>query len=295
LSRLIVFFLLLSKIVKKVTSYNIGDFRSMGFNDTMYNFFTEKIDKYKIRRTKSFSHNTIINDIEYLSDNENRKIEAYEKIRPNNAKQNFIYFVEESIRIEKKIGKFLQKLKQRERLKTLAVFEEYSNSQNRKKAEARIVNLTKDRALYKASINEHNPKLKSNIRQFEDKYIKHDKLMQEKLPLLIEYNIPKFEAQYKIDRAKLYELYIQFKVLTKLTLAVNDNEFEVLGIDFKTFFKGIPEMRVESEDLVKIIFDRMNTSRTNLLSWEEFLRAIKKIKSDLLEDKIDMFFDVRNG
>jgi hypothetical protein len=275
---------------------NLGiDFKSI-FSNTMLRFYTGKIDKPELLN-KSFSHmeetENDNNDKGYYSDNESRKKSAYGKIKTNTPKDNFIYFVEESIKLERKLHKFINLLNKQERLRTAKpVFEEHARSQEQKKSNNRKANLKKDNALYKASIREHNPYLKANIKRFEDKYIKHDKLIQEKLPLLIEHNIPMLEAKYNINRSKLYELYIQFKVLTKLSLAINDNELEVLGIDFKTFFKGIPEMRVESEDLVKIIFDRMNGSRTNLLSWEEFLKTIKKIKSDILGDKIDMFFDV---
>jgi hypothetical protein len=265
--------------------------RQSNFNEKIYKSGVVKTESPKLIKSKSFcikpEQYLSFEESSYYSENEKTKAKAEIKLHQfNNPKEKFIYFVEESIKLETNLNRLLKKEKGLKH-KTKDTIPTHN-----KRLSIPRNSITKDLALYKASINEPSIIVKKNIKEIENKYIKHDKLIEEKLPLLIQHNIPKFEQQHNLSRSKLYDLYVQYKVLTKLSLASQDNEFEVLGIDCRTFFQGIPEMRVESEELVEKIFNRMNQNGTGILSWEEFLNTIKKVKSDLLVDKIDLFFDV---
>ena len=64
------------------------------------------------------------------------------------------------------------------------------------------------------------------------------------------------------------------------------------GVDFKTFHHGVSQMSAESELLAKKIFVTINERNNNFLSWNEFLKGMITIKSESINDKIDMFFKI---
>lgn len=49
---------------------------------------------------------------------------------------------------------------------------------------------------------------------------------------------------------------------------------------------------MEDEDFVTRIFNSANTSLSGNLSWSEFLKAMKILKSSNLREKIDLFFEI---
>ena len=113
-------------------------------------------------------------------------------------------------------------------------------------------------------------------------------------PDMILLNIPKNIQNHKnLDRKELFHLFIQFKTLLKLSIAINKTtELIHLGIDWKTFHRGVPEMCIEGEQLAKNIFSVNNLSGSGYMTWEEFVHGMLTIKSEVIADKIDMFFKV---
>ena len=74
------------------------------------------------------------------------------------------------------------------------------------------------------------------------------------------------------------------------------------GIDFETFFKGIEEFGCEDQNYIKKIFSYANKTMSGILlfinifldflNWNDFLDAIKIIRVNELNEKIDLFFKV---
>lgn len=91
----------------------------------------------------------------------------------------------------------------------------------------------------------------------------------------------------------MFELFVQYKSLIKICIALN-RSMKILkkGVDFKTFHQGVLQMSTESEELAKKIFTTINVKNNNYLSWEEFLKGMITIKSENISDKIDMFFKI---
>jgi len=113
-------------------------------------------------------------------------------------------------------------------------------------------------------------------------------------PSLMSLNIPKvINENVNLNRFKMYEIFIQYKILMKVCIALN-KAIKLINyrIDFETFFKGVPQMRSESEELARKIFETINERHNNYLSWDEFLKGMISVKSKSIADKIDMFFKV---
>ena len=113
---------------------------------------------------------------------------------------------------------------------------------------------------------------------------------------MLNLNIPKIlEENSNCNRYKLYEIFIQYKILLKICIALNKSVKLIHeGIDFETFFKGVPQMRSESNELARKIFKIVNEKQNKYLSWNEFLKGMISLKSKSIADKIDMFFKVKS-
>jgi len=121
-----------------------------------------------------------------------------------------------------------------------------------------------------------------------------DKIVEEQYPDIIYLNIPKTIENHKdLNRNDLYSLFIQFKTLLKLSIAINKtSEMVGNGIDWKTFHKGVPEMCIEDKSLAQNIFSVINITKDGFLTWDQFIQGMLTIKSEEIADKIDMFFKV---
>lgn len=113
-------------------------------------------------------------------------------------------------------------------------------------------------------------------------------------PDLISFNMPRILKSYpRLKRKELYEIFIQYKTLMKISIALNKSmKVLKLGLDFDTFTNGVPQMAKESEELAKKIFETINERGNNYLTWDEFMKGMLTIKSNHISDKIDMFFRV---
>ena len=119
--------------------------------------------------------------------------------------------------------------------------------------------------------------------------------IQKFYPDLVSFNIPKLLKTYpQIKRIDLYEIFVQFKILMKICIALNKS-LDILskGIDFGTFFNAFPEMKAQGGHLAKKIFETINTKNNTHLCWEDFLRGMINFRSRDIQNKIDMFFSVK--
>lgn len=138
-------------------------------------------------------------------------------------------------------------------------------------------------------------------------YVKHNKTLVQKLyfqinhgvekfyPDLISFNIPRILKNFpRMKRRELYEIFVQYKTLIKICIGLNKSmTYLKEGLDFDTFFQGIPQMRLEGQELARKIFDTINEKHTGFLIWDEFMKGMLTIKSKNISDKIDLFFRVR--
>jgi Ca2+-binding EF-hand superfamily protein len=146
----------------------------------------------------------------------------------------------------------------------------------------------------KCKTDRHLKFLEKNKAGLKNIYFNLDKQVDKFYPTLIYFNIPKLMELYKnFDRRELYELFAQYKVLMKLCVALNKSlKFINNGIDFRTFWKGVPQMRNEGMDLAEKMFNVINERKNNYMSLDEFFQGMAIIKSNKIEDKIDMFFKI---
>lgn len=121
-----------------------------------------------------------------------------------------------------------------------------------------------------------------------------DKAVEDKYTDLFAFNIPHTINSHKnLNRKELYELFVQYKTLLKLSIAVNCTIKNVeYGIDWITFHKGVAEMCTEDKYLAQNIFRVFNETRSGFMSFNEFIRGMLTIRSDDIGQKIDMFFKV---
>lgn len=133
-----------------------------------------------------------------------------------------------------------------------------------------------------------------NKEKVQNLYFQIDKQVNKFYPDLVRFNIPKLLATYPtLTRKELFELFVQYKSLIKICIALNKS-IKILkkGVDFRTFHQGVSQMSTESEELARKIFNTINEKNSNFLSWEEFLKGMITIKSESISDKIDMFFKI---
>lgn len=134
----------------------------------------------------------------------------------------------------------------------------------------------------------------ANKKKHDNIYFDLDKNVNSNIPTLFSFNIPKILDKYKnFTRPELYDLFVQYKVIMKISLALSkDRSIAKKGIDFMGFYKGVPQISNESTELAQKIFNVINESKTNYLSLHEFLKGMSVIKSEEISDKIDEFFKI---
>lgn len=103
---------------------------------------------------------------------------------------------------------------------------------------------------------------------------------------LIISNINRFP---NISKHTFYDLLTKFSVLKRLGNRESKNK---AGIDFITFFKGIPQMSVEEEDLVRKIYNSLKNKRHQTLELDQFVNGLSMIIQPDFKKKIDFFFKI---
>ena len=106
-------------------------------------------------------------------------------------------------------------------------------------------------------------------------------------------NLDEVVEQTGFSRIQIVKLYALYKTLCKVTLTEqNENESEIVGVNFNNFQNGINELALENKELVKKIFQKADSSHTGYLNWDEFLESMRIIFTESLEIKIELFFDI---
>lgn len=95
--------------------------------------------------------------------------------------------------------------------------------------------------------------------------------LQKKNEDLLSQNIPMLQNTTGFSRQDLYSFFILFKALCQITSQryVQEKK-EVNGIDFQTFKDGIFQISVQSDELARRIFFKIDRSCEGVLDWGEF-------------------------
>lgn len=143
-------------------------------------------------------------------------------------------------------------------------------------------------------INEDKNHISKNKNKFKNIYFQMDKEINKLYPNLFSFNIHSLLKEYQnFDRRELYEIFSQYKILLKICVSYNKT-LKIIkdGIDLSTFHKGVPQINKETIEIAKKIFKSFNTKTTGFLSLEEYLKGMNKIRSNNMEEKIDIFFKI---
>jgi hypothetical protein len=147
-----------------------------------------------------------------------------------------------------------------------------------------ILRLEKDHNLnhYQIDKGKCNSKkfINKNIKRVENIYFKIDHDVEKFLPDLIALNIPKIMEEFpKLKRIDLFKLFIEYKTLLKISMALKNSIRTIKkGIDFETFYNTVPNMKIYGKEMARELFKTMNERKTNFLEWDEFLRGMLMLK-----------------
>ncbi len=113
-------------------------------------------------------------------------------------------------------------------------------------------------------------------------------------PDLISLNIPRcLKAFPKLKRSVFYDIFVQFKELLVLCTSINKNLKKVeKGIDFDTFFNCIPQMKTQGKKHALKIYKTLNGINLQCMNWEDYLKGMYSMRSDDINDKIDIFLKI---
>ena len=123
-----------------------------------------------------------------------------------------------------------------------------------------------------------------------------DKKVDKKYSHLVQYNIPILMDKYNAtSRKKFFEIFIQFKDLLSIALALKKNEMILKnGLDFDTFHYCLAEIQNQNSNFAKNLFAFMNKSNSSLLNIEDFMNGMNYIKHTELSDKVDIYLNSMN-
>ena len=123
-----------------------------------------------------------------------------------------------------------------------------------------------------------------------------DKKVDKKYSHLVQYNIPILMDKYNTtSRKKFFEIFIQFKDLLSIALALKKNEMILKnGLDFDTFHYCLAEIQNQNSNFAKNLFAFMNKSNSSLLNIEDFMNGMNYIKHTELSDKVDIYLNSMN-
>jgi len=148
-----------------------------------------------------------------------------------------------------------------------------------------LLRLDKDKNLHHYHIDKRKCNstkfIKLNMKRVENIYFKIDHEVEKFLPDLIALNIPKILEEFpKLKRIDLYRFYIEYKTLLKISIALRNSIRTIKkGIDFDTFYRTVPNMKIYGKQIAKELFKTMNERKTNFLEWDEFLKGMIMLKS----------------
>ena len=123
-----------------------------------------------------------------------------------------------------------------------------------------------------------------------------DKKIDKKYTHLVQYNIPILMDKYNAtSRKRFFEIFIQFKDLLSIALALKKNEMILKnGLDFDTFHYCLAEIQNQNSNFAKNLFAFMNKSNSSLLNIEDFMNGMNYIKNSDLSEKVDIYLNSMN-
>lgn len=153
------------------------------------------------------------------------------------------------------------------------------------------LNFTKDYKEKNKKIDEEKKKYKDNVMNI---YYHLEKETERYYPDLFSLNISNYLLKFPLlNRRLFYEIFCQYKVLLKICVAVN-RTLKIIkeGIDFRTFYVGMPEIWKENEHFAKSLFNIFDQNKNGHVNLDEFVETMIKLKSPKMIDKIDIFLKI---
>ena len=144
-------------------------------------------------------------------------------------------------------------------------------------------------------------KKNTNKKFFKKNFTNVDKSVDKNYSHLVSYNIPILMDKYRASsRKKFFEIFIQFKDLISIALALKKKESILKnGLDYDTFHYCIAEIQNQNSNFAKNLFAFMNKSNSSLLNIEDFMNGMSYIKNTELSDKVEIYLNsmniLRNG
>ena len=135
---------------------------------------------------------------------------------------------------------------------------------------------------------------KANLRRVENIYSKVNRFTKFFYPDLVKYKIPELEKKYPtVQRREFYELFVNFKVLIKLTILLNQSIDGLnKGINFKAFYLGLNQMNTVEKDTAELMFNNLVHSFQDRMNLKEYFEGMLILRSKNIADKIDLFINV---
>ena len=145
-------------------------------------------------------------------------------------------------------------------------------------------------------IRKRGTKKNVNKKFIQKNFTSVDKKVDKKYSHLVLYNIPILMDKYNAtSRKKFFEIFIQFKDLLSIALALKKNEMILKnGLDFDTFHYCLAEIQNQNSNFAKNLFAFMNKSNSSLLNIEDFMNGMNYIKHTELSDKVDIYLNSMN-
>ena len=130
--------------------------------------------------------------------------------------------------------------------------------------------------------------LKKNIKDNTNKYSNNRRKAYSIYPSLFTFNIPETLEKYpKYSLDEIIRYYTKFRALVNLWFNLyNDVDLLQYGIDFDTFHNCNDEICDEVTELAKIIYEKINTSPSGILSFEDYIESLNGINQ---KDTINQF------
>ena len=146
----------------------------------------------------------------------------------------------------------------------------------------------------KKAQKKNTPYVEKNIDDNSDKYLVNRNKINKEYPSILSYNLPMVVDNYpKYSLNDLIKYYTKFKSLVNLWLNMHHN-LKVIqcGIDFETFYNCTNELCNEEINLVKKIYDTINSGASGILSLEDYVDALNTLNRNDLMDQFEFFLKV---
>ena len=295
-------------------------------NNKIKNFKKIKTRNKKISKNFSFTFGLEDEKYKYIiySEDEDRK-KNIEKNIFSNCKKKIDYFIElENNIYENKLNNLLSKLSKNKRntkkpLSNKELMDEFLTQKKIPKKNM-LKNLKENKPLKPQDIidsfnilkytdpsiniskffltrkkgQKNTPYVEKNKIDNSDKYLVNNNKINKEYPTILSYNLPLVVEKYpKYSLTDLIKYYTKFKSLVNLWLNMHpDLKVVQYGIDFNTFYNCTEELCHEEIELVKKIYDTINSGSSGILSLEDYIDAMNTLNRNDLIDQFEFFLKV---